>query len=393
MRFVFVLTLLFSLSAQAQNMSAFKNNNTYVSAIHTGTATQSGQSTLVDPASTRNTILESLFSSSDKPFINDGFSWPPLPRFWGMEGQSKYLDAKAGIAVSGPFAFDLNTNYKYEITTTFHYLGSLKMVNRTSDVPLNSILPEDFEKIFIKDYTLYEEYFNVSDQNPIVGMCQYELALYHGVSVSGGISFVLQGIVGGGLINFARLSVYSKMFNLKPRGSYDEHSSRWYKEVECMERFNKYAKPFVDEAFAFKAVAFNAHYHPHNTCAPAKPIPNKTDKDCTDWQESFWSKKIKKSTVGRCQMHENGESHCVLKAKENMRCPMYYSDGLDSFEFAKKYILNKQRPPSRPVTPKNQGPYSLATSGVKEYPCDAGLVCTMDTNTTATCKKLKTSAQ
>ncbi len=374
-------------------MDAFKNNNSYVSSVQTGSATKGAQTTLADSAATRNTILETLFSGPTTPFVNDGFAWPPLPRFWGMDGITKYVEAKAGLAAFSPIAFDVNTTFKYEVTTTFHYIGSLQMVNRKSQSNLNNILPEDFEKIFTKDYTLFEEYFNVTEKNKIVGMCQYELALYHGVSVSGGISFVLQLIAGGGTVNFAKMSVYSKMFEIKPRGPYDEHSARWYKEVECGERFKKYAKPFVDEAFAFKAVSFNAHFHPHNTCAPAKPVANTTDKDCTEWQSSFWSKKIKKSTVGRCQMHDNGESHCVLKAKEKMRCPMYYTDGLDGLELSKKYLFSGEVPPSRPISQKDHGPYSLATMGGKEYPCDAGLTCTMDSNAMATCKKLKKTAQ
>lgn len=395
MRLVFLLLTLSYSFAHANKTDTFKANTSYASALYSSSITQSSMTTLVDPASNRNTMIETLFGSESAPFKNDGLSWPPLPRFWGMEGKSKYVDAKFSIGTAGlpigQFTFERAVSYKYEVTTTFHYLGSLKMVNRKSENSLNSLLPEDFEKIFKKNYDLSIQYFNVSSENPIVGMCQYELALYHGVSTKGGASFILAGIVEGGEVNFSRLSVYSRIFNIKPEGPFGEHSDQWYLQHECTDRFEKFVKPFVDEQFSFKARQYLAYFHPHNTCEPATPVPNKNDILCEDWHESFWSKKKKQKTVARCEMHTNGESHCVLKSKVGQPCSMYYTDGLDTSEFNLRYLKEGKKPPSRPLSSQDHGPYSLATIGASEYPCDKGLVCSMDTQTTATCKKPKTS--
>lgn len=283
------------------------------------------------------------------------------------------------------------TNFKYEVTTTFHYLGSLRFLNRNSDHALNELLPTEFERVFVKDYVTMQEFFNVTSENPIVGMCQFEIALYHGVNASGGVSFVLSAIAEGGRVNFSRMSVYSRIFNLRPRGPNDEYSASWYLNHECTDRFRRYVKPFVEDSLAFKAQQYNAEFHPHNTCHLVRPVANQTDRDCQAWHDGVGIFNFRKpeSTVGRCEQHRNGESHCVLKSKEGQKCSLYYTDGRDTLALNLEYLHRNERPPRRPMSEIERGPYSIATSGVREYPCDAGLTCTMDNYDTgvATCKR------
>lgn len=346
--------LLISSVAQAQKFDVLKSNSSYF-AQSSGTTSRDS---LGDSSSTRNTGFEILFGSESAPFKSDGLSWPPLPRFWGMEGHSDYYEQKIGAGFTGAINAEVNFSFKYEVTTVFHYLGSLKMIGRTSEAPLNPLEPSDFEKVFSKDPQTVLDYFNVTDQNPIVGMCQYEIALYHGKTASGGITWFLKMIAEGGRVNFSRLSVYSRLFNLKPRGEYDEHSLKWYKETECENRFKTYVKPFVDEAFAYRAIEYNAYGHPSNTCTlGSRTIEGHGDESCFGHREKMNST-IKKSTVSRCEIQKNGSSQCVLKAKENMNCPMYMDrDGN--------------------YTDKYQGLYRDATLAHFGQQCDKGLVCKM----------------
>jgi hypothetical protein len=223
----------------------------------------------------------------------------------------------------------------------------------------------------------------------MAGMCQFEIALYRGFNASGGISFVLDAMAEGGEVEISRMSVYSRIFDLMPRGINDEFSVEWYKTHECVDRFQKYTKAFVEDALAFKAEGFFKHHHPLSTCAAATPVPNQTDNDCKEWHESLWSAKKREATVGRCELQVNGESHCVLKSKVGQKCTLYYADGKSTQNLNLEYFKKNQAPPPRALTVRNTGPFSMATTGVKEYPCDAGLTCTMDNYDygIATCKK------
>jgi hypothetical protein len=387
--FLFVLCL--SVLSHAQRVDVTKSN-TYVSNLTSDSLNKGTQKTLIDQGAAR-AGLQDLFGAEQAPFENNGLSWPPLPRFWWQEGYSDYLEGKLTVGLPpGVPAVTLNYthSYKYEVTTVFHVLGSLKLLNRTSVDPLNELLPQDFERVFKRDYVTVQEFFNVSKENPMVGMCQFEIALYHGKSASGGISYVLGAIVDGGRVNFSRMTVYSRMFNIKPQGPNDEYSSSWYLNNECSDRFNKYTRAFVEDALEFKARQYNATFHPQNTCAKSRPVPNISDRDCKEWHESFWSRTKRESTVGRCEMFSNGESHCTLKSKEGQRCPMYYSDGQDTFLVTLEAMQNNTLPAPRPLSTIDQGPHTLATPGYREFPCDAGLTCTMDKSIhgTATCKNL-----
>ncbi len=395
MRTLCVLVLILGTSlAQAQRSDVFKNN-IYVSSLQSDASTRGTQTSFVNSTTTRIAGLQDLFGSEEAPFNNDGLSWPPLPRYWWQEGYSTYLEGRLGIGLPpGTPVVNLSRtySYKYEVTTTFHVLGSLKFVGRQSANPLNELLPGEFERVFNRDYVTMQEFFNASEQNPMVGMCQYEIALYHGVTTSGGVSFILSAIAEGGRVNFARMAVYSRMFNIKSQGPNDEYSSAWYLNHECSDRFERYVKPFVEDTLAFKAQQYNAEFHPHNTCAPARPVVGQTDRDCRDWHNGvgIWNFRKPQNTVGRCEMQTNGESHCVLKSKEGQKCPLYYSDGIDTLLFNMEAMRSDRRPPVRPTTSVDQGPHSLFTEGHREFPCDAGLTCTMDSyrHRTATCKNL-----
>lgn len=395
MRMLCVLAILLGTSLSQAQRADFIKNNTFVSTLSSDSAMRAGQTSFVNSEATRIAGLQDLFGMENVPFENNGLSWPPLPRYWGQEGYTNYFEARFGIGLppgTPIVSASATSTYKYEVTTTFHYLGTLKFLGRDSSNALNELLPNEFERVFVRDYVTLQEFFNVSQQNPIVGMCQFEIALYHGVSASGGVSFVLSAIAEGGRVNFSRMSVYSRMFNLRTRGPSDEYSASWYLNNECSDRFRKYVRPFVEDALAFKAQQYNAEFHPYNTCEHVRPVPNQTDRDCKDWHDGVGIFNFRKpvSTVGRCEMQGNGESHCVLKSKEGQKCTLYYADGRDTMTLNLDYLKRNQIPPFRPLTSRNTGPYSMATSGVREYPCDAGLTCTMDNPDygIATCKRL-----
>ncbi|MBY0385871.1 hypothetical protein K2X05_12000, partial [bacterium] len=382
-------------------------------------ATKVKDSPVGDSSATRNTIAETFFGGASAPFNNDGLSWPPLPRFWGQEGYSDYREFKFSIGTGGtPIQYvsaERAWSSKYEVTTIFHYLGSLKMLDKkptgtidpTIQVPLQRIdesttgngvvisdgnfLPLEFNAIFEKDYKTYELYFKPTKEYPIIGMCQYEISLYYGVSNKLAVTFVLGAIAEGGRVDFSRMAVYSKMFNLKSKGPSGEYSPRWYLNNECDNRFKKYVKPFIDDQFAFKVMQYNAYLNPYNTCSLENPVQNKNDISCDDWHNSFWSRSKKRATVGRCAPQPNGRNSCILKSRVGQKCSMYYTDGLDSLQYNLKYLQMGKEPPARPVSSEDQGPFSLATLGEGEYPCDDGLICSMDSAITATCKKIKSS--
>ncbi len=396
MRMLFVIIIFAGISpALAQRTADVVRNNTFVSPLTTDVAQRGGQVSLLNQGTNRIAQLQDLFGAVEAPFNHDGLAWPPVPRYWWQQGYSGYIEAKGGIGLPPGVPFvSLNRTYsfKYEVATTFHVLGTLRFLNRESQSPLNDLLPIEFEKVFKRDYVTMQEWFNVSPQNPMVGMCQYEIALYHGVTTSGGVSFILSGIIDGGRVNYARMGVWSRMFEIKPQGPNDEYSSDWYLNHECTDRFQKYTKAFVEDSLSFKAQQFHAYFHPANTCAPARPVPGQTDRDCRAWHdgEGFWNRKKPENTVGRCEMQSNGESHCVLKSKEGQKCPLYYTDGLDTFLVSMEAMRNQRRAPARPTSSIDHGIHSLATPGHREYPCDSGLTCTMDSSRdrTATCKNL-----
>lgn len=425
MRFVLLLLVTFNFYslALAQKSSgnpsgSLKSYNSYSSALNSDYATKMKDSPVGESIATRNTVAETFFGGSTAPFNNDGLSWPPLPRFWGQEGYSDYRDFKFSISTAGipipVVSAEKAWSSKYEVTTVFHYLGTLKMtekkptgtIDTTIQVPLKRIdesttgdgvvisegnfLPLEFNAIFEKDYKTYELYFKPTKEYPIIGMCQYEISLYYGVSAKGGATFILGGIAEGGRVDFSRMAVYSKMFNLKPKGPSGEYSPRWYLNNECDNRFKKFVKPFIDDQFAFKVMQYNAYLNPYNTCSLETAVENKNDVSCDEWHNSFWSRKKKQNTVGRCAAQPSGANSCILKSKVGQKCTMYFTDGLDTLQYNLKYLQLGKQPPARPVSSEDHGPLSVATLGQGEYPCDDGLVCTMDTATSATCKKQRT---
>jgi hypothetical protein len=402
--FLFMVLLGTSLGHAQVSRNDVQRNNTYVSNITehrpvTLSSTPTSQTTLIPDGISRAVGLHDLFGAEEAPFNNDGLSWPPLPRYWWQEGYSDYFEARVGIGLPpGTPVVNLNRtfSFKYEVNVTFHVLGTLKFVNRETNEPLtfaDDLLPTDFDRLFTRDYVTTQEWFNVSTRNPMVGMCQYEIALYHGEATEGGVSFVLSAIAAGGRVNYTRMAVYSRMFNIQARGPNDEYSSAWYLDHECTDRFQRFVKPFVDDALAFKAQQYNARFHPNNSCdRRISPVSGQTARDCQAWHDGVGIFNFRKpeTTVGRCEMQSNGESHCVLKSKEGEKCTLYYTDGLDTLIYGLQYARNNQRPPRRPMSSIERDPRFQATSGVREYPCDVGLTCTMDNYDTgiATCKRL-----
>jgi hypothetical protein len=414
MRMLFVLLMVLGSSlAYAQRVDSTKAHTYFSTSPSSGGAVGGAVQSMVDPRAnpslSRTAGLHDLFGSEEVPFDNNGLNWPPLPRFWWQDGYSDYLEGTFSIglppgvpAVTAKRAY----TYKYEVGTTFHVLGSLKFKNQNSRFvlppqvyPTNEIDLSPFVPVFKRDYVTAQEFFNVSPDNQMVGMCQYEIALYHGVSTEGGVTFVLGLIASGGRVNFTRMTVYSRLFNIKSQeqdaaGYFlgDEYSSSWYLNHECSDRFRQNTKSFVEETLAFRAMRYNAEFHPYNTCALTRPIANQTDRDCQPWHDGVGVFNFRKpgTTVGRCEQQNNGESHCVLKSKVGQKCYLYYTDGRDTLTLNLEYLHKNQRPPRRPLSAIEHGPFSLATSGVREYPCDAGLTCTMDNydNGIATCKQL-----
>jgi hypothetical protein len=346
MRTVFILILLITSVAHADRYNSVKSNSTYVS--------------FDSSAAARTTVLEEMFGSEEVPFNNNGLNWPPLPRFWGMDAEEIYIESKVGAGFDVGIKANFNFNYKYKVATTFHYLGSVKILRDKMDstVGVRTLRPEEIQKVLLFDPQNHQHYFNISADNPIVGMCQYEISLSQGKSIEGGISWVAEAMTSTSKVKSTSISVFSRLFNIKPRGEYDEYSTKWYIEKECGERFNNIIKPYVEEAFGYKAIEFVTYNHPSNECEIGSQNTIHGDASCFDFHQSL-GMALRNSTVARCVQQKNGASRCQLKAKAGNSCPMYQArDGS--------------------LTDKYQGIYSDATMAGVGFSCDQSLACGLD---------------
>jgi hypothetical protein len=346
MRTVFLLILFITSVAHADRFNSVKSNSTYVS--------------FDSSVAARTTVLEEMFGSEATPFDNNGLNWPPLPRFWGMDSEEIYIESRVGAGFDVGIKANFNFNYKYKVATTFHYLGSVKILRDKIDstVGVRTLRPEEIQKVLLFDPQNHQHYFHISEKDPIVGMCQYEISLSQGKSVEGGISWVLEGMTSTSKVKSTSISVFSRLFNIKPRGEYDEYSTKWYIEKECGERFNNVIKPYVEEAFGYKAIEFVTYNHPQNECEQGSQNTINGDASCFDFHQSF-GLFVRNSTVARCVQQKNGASQCRLRAKQAGSCPMYRArDGS--------------------YTEKFQSLYSDVTMAGVGMTCDQGLECTMD---------------
>lgn len=330
------------------------------------------------PQTHDNTMRELI--SLDAPSRN----WPPFPRTWLELGLERTETTTTGWAanVSGwqktiPIIgsnlnvgakAEFNTQYRYNVTTTFIAISSLRPVQpeatQNSDSSLGTLPSanppiDSLRSIVDWDDSERRAYFNVNKQFPIMGLCKFEMSLRLATTEKNTIEFLInQRSNEKETTQTTTLAIYSNFFEVRNDVPVQE-----YLRTTCDSQYKDLVRYLADSTFNNVIKDVYANYHPKSQCTLRKanePLDPRGDMSCRDWflNPRFVMGSYRRDNVPRCELGNQGIPICVLRAKENGSCPVYYADGKIS-----------ERAPV-------DGSGKMVTVGnYNHYSCDKGLSC------------------
>ncbi|MBK9039422.1 MAG: hypothetical protein IPL83_09710 [Bdellovibrionales bacterium] len=304
-------------------------------------------------------------------------SFPGFPRVWtelSMEnysGVSAYASASVPVPFLGAITYGLkvNKNYKYSVKTTFILVASDSSDHsKYSDQPKVRQVSEDEDNFLVLNHQTMHAYPKVSDENPMVGLCSYDISLSNEFQTQDGFSFnkavgALAAAVGltweKGTVEVAKTTRFSKFIRLDPTISIDQ-----YLRTVCMEKFSESKRRETASHFNKIVLSQMWHHNPNSTCTPSldnfkERLPG-GDRSCMEWYSDNFDSSLRKRTIPRCEIHADGTHRCVLKSRENATCPMFLDRKTGTYS---PFLSQKNR--------------VSVTSGAYERPCDdtSGLKC------------------
>ncbi len=357
------------------------------------------RSTLLDYFSPYQDINEGEVSKLEDELLNttkeSRLAYPPFPRTWIERYSSKTIDTTttavfdtrsltyAISSFAGPLAGPLNviTNglqlgFKYENSIKYSYnRASTLMVmtswrrHRNPTNPDAPIVPREIleNSVIRQDKNLYN-YFKVSKEYPLLGMCKYEMSVTIQKSETDTLSLVFgSNVKAENVLDGMSYTVYSNFFQIEDHIPVED-----YLHVRCGENFTEAVRFLVESDFNKMITGHFAHYHPKSECR-WKPIsantPPKGDPDCFEWFKNQNLPGLDKSaTVPRCILGEEGYPVCTIRtSKVGGHCPLYSSNGQ----------LSTKQPPTwdRQLNPMDMtGFFSAKTL----HQCDHRLECKLE---------------
>lgn len=334
------------------------------------------------------TIEDELLNSSGNPQL----SYPPFPRTWIERWSSETKDTSttaifdtakvvqainfftggtAGLITNGlqlGYRHEQSIKYSYNKQTTLMVMTSWRQHRSTSN-PDAPIVPRDIleNSVIVQKRDLHN-YFKVSDQYPLLGMCKYEMSMTIQRSSSNSLNIVFGSASNGqNVMDGMSYTVYSNFFQIEGHIPVED-----YLHVRCGENFTEAVRYLVEEEFNKMVTGFFAHYHPKSECR-WKPVSANTpingDPDCFDWFDRQNMMGLDKSiTVPRCVLGEEGYPVCAIRTnKAGAHCPLYSSNGR----------LSTREPPTwdRQLNPMDFAGFLNAKT---LYPCDHRLECRLE---------------
>lgn len=266
------------------------------------------------------------------------------------------------------YRYEKGIRYSYNKETTFMAMTSLRPIDpqaksnqQTPMSPASSGL-----RAIIEQRADLRNYFKVSPQFPMVGLCKYEMNLTVEQSDQKTLSF----LVGSNsdsqkIVARSSYTVYSNFFQIESHVPAQE-----YLRTRCGENFTEAVRFLVEQEFNKLVTETFAYYHPKSQCrwSPSTVSQTPGDQDCQNWFDKLNVMGIdKKENVPRCILGEEGYPVCVARSKMGMYCPI----------FASRATLSTKEPIKwdRQLNPMdNSG--TLHQKLLQE--CDVGLTCKLD---------------
>ena len=147
-------------------------------------------------------------------------------------------------------------------------------------------------------------------------------------------------------------SYYGTFINRNYSDKYDIIS------VYCNSTFQNNIRVQAEQNFIPVIVEQTIMNNPQSTCTPSTHDGPQGDVSCMPWFNQF-DRVRKFVSVPRCVLQKTGASICQLKAKKDMRCPLYKDRNGRIYNDVKKFGLEK------------------ITRNTFAFPCDSGMKCTI----------------
>lgn len=310
-------------------------------------------------------VLRELLGTDGAPL-----QMPAFPRIWHQiekgsahETNTSYginptFSIKAGPISLGNIGAGVKTsiNYSYMRRRYLVVMTSTRQTNRTGAVeqPVAANPLNDLNEITDFDPRTNRRFYKVRPNYPMVGFCAYEMTVKMAKSSEGSISFVVGSAADSNSeYQSESMTLYSNFFQIEANVPVND-----YLDVKCGGDFLEEASRFVENDFNKIILEYYTLYHPSNNCRLESSSNPGGDMSCLGWFKENVDKVTQKMTVPRCEQQVNGSVKCVLKAKKEKSCPMYYGK---NGSYTTQFSLYKE------ATLSNFG-----------FPCDAGLSCSMD---------------
>lgn len=320
--------------------------------------------------------------------------YPPFPRTWIERYSAQPVEttttaifdtSKIGQAVStfagplGPGIMQVlngyQLNYKYEHSIKYSYNKATTLMVMTSwrqfadpNQPKTDKLPFSKDTLEHEVMDLKDDlrnYYKVSKDYPLIGMCKYEMSLNIQKSDTNTFGFIFGSEAkSNNVVDGMSYTVYSNFFQIE-----GHIPAQDYLHVRCGENFTEAVRFLVEKEFNKMVTEAFAHYHPRSECRwtpPSNKMSKQGDQDCLNWFNKLDILGLnKKNSVPRCILGEEGYPVCVVRtAKPGAYCPIYSSRGKISAKEPKSW--------ERQLNPmENTGSIGRKTL----YQCDQGLEC------------------
>lgn len=338
-----------------------------------------------------NAIEDELLNTTSDP----RFAWPPFPRTWIERWSSQQVETtttalfdtgKIALALStlaGPmggaanivlngaqlgFKYEQSIKYSYNRQTTLMVMTSWRQ-HRVPSNPDAPVVPRGIlENSVIEQRRDLHNYFKVTPEYPLLGMCKYEMSLAIQRSKTDTLSLVFGSVANGeATLDGMSYTVYSNFFQIEGHVPVED-----YLRVRCGENFTEAVRFLVEGEFNKMVTGHFAHYHPKSECR-WRPVSASTrrdgDPECMNWFQNLNEHGLDKTnTVPRCILGEEGYPVCAIRtAKTGAYCPLYATNG----------NLTTRQPPTwqRQLNPmENIGFFNTKTL----HQCDHNLECRLE---------------
>ncbi len=324
-------------------------------------------------------------------------SYPPFPRTWIERFSSDTAEttttalfdtskiAQAIGTFTGPLALPISVilngaqlSYRYEHSIKYSYTKQTTLMvmsswrqfrdpenpNSTKDNAIKNIL----ENSVIDQKPDLRNYFKVSDEYPLLGMCKYEMSLVIQKISTNTVNLVFGSKADSdNVVDGMSYTVYSNFFQIEGHVPVQE-----YLHVRCGENFTEAVRFLVESEFNKMVTEAFAHYHPKSQCRwspPSTKTPKTGDQDCLSWFNKLNTLNLdKKNTVPRCILGEEGYPVCAARtSKVGSYCPLYSSRGQISTKEPEIW--------ERQLNPMDSAGF---IGGKILQQCDHGLECRLD---------------